>query len=392
MAEQTTNNAPSFAGTVVVGSQGRDLLDLALLLARSWKWLIFGPIVAGGLALGYGFLQPNVYTATAVLLPPQQQQSVAASALQSLGVLAGAVGGGSLKTPADEYVALLQSATLADRLVDRFKLMSVFEVVYRVDARKALAANTAITLGKKDGLISIAFTDRDPKRAADIANGYVDELRRLSNDLALTEAQTRRAFFEKQLQQVKAKLTEAQKLLQSSGISEGTLKAEPRSAAENFAKLQAQATAAEVRLQTLRGYMTEQAPEFRQAETNLMAIRAQLSHAQKGLDQAGDQYIDRYREYKYFEALFELFSRQYELAKVDESREGPLLQVLDTALPPEKKSGPKRTVNTIITAVLAEMALFIFVLLRNWYESKKSDPYNQQRLAELRRVLSSRAA
>lgn len=392
MGEQSKNNAPGLVDTAVGVTQGRDLLDLVLLLAKNWKLLIFGPVVAGSLALGYGFMKPNVYTATAVLLPPQQQQSVAASALQSLGALAGAVGGGALKTPADQYVALLQSATVADRLVDRFKLMSVFEVVYRVDARKALAANTAITVGKKDGLISIAFTDRDPQRAADVANGYVDQLRRLSNDLALSEAQTRRIFFQKQLQQVKAKLTEAQKLLQSSGISEGTLKAEPRIAAENFAKLQAQATAAEVRLKTLRGYMTEQAPEFQQAETNLMAIRAQLSHAQKGLDQAGDQYIDRYREYKYFETLFELFSRQYELAKVDESREGPLLQVLDTALPPEKKSGPKRMINAFVTAVLAGMALFIFVLLRSWYESKKNDPYNQQRLAELRRTLLSRGA
>ena len=140
------------------------------------------------------------------------------------------------------------------------------------------------------------------------------ELRRLTSELALTEAQQRRAFFEGELKQTQIKLTEAQQILQSSGFNPGALKAEPKAAAEGYATLKAQATAAEVKLQTMRRSLADSAPELQQQTTLLGALRAQLlklEGATSGAKNDSD-YISRYREYKYQETLFELFSKQFE--------------------------------------------------------------------------------
>ena len=195
--------------------EGIDLLDLALPLAEHWKLLVLGPVVAGLMALGITFLIPKTYSSRTVFLPPQQQQSAAASAIAQLGALSGLVGSAAgLKSPADQYVALLQSTTVADRLIDEFKLMQVYDEEFRFKAREELAKNVRVSLGKKDGLITIEVDDKDPQRAADIANRHVDGLRRLTSQLALTEAQQRRVFFEAQLTQTRDRLTQAQQALQ----------------------------------------------------------------------------------------------------------------------------------------------------------------------------------
>ncbi len=232
---------------------GIDLLDLALPLLQHWKLLAIAPLLAGTLALGITYLVKPTYTSRTVFLPPQQQQSAAASAIASLGALSSLAGAAAgIKSPADQYVALLQSTTVADRLIDEFKLMQVYDREYRFEARKELAENARVSLGKKDGLITVEVDDVDPQRAADIANRHVDELRRLSAQLALTEAQQRRVFFEAQLKKTRDELTAAQQALQASGFNPGALKAEPKAAAEGYARLKAEVTAAEVRLQTMR--------------------------------------------------------------------------------------------------------------------------------------------
>jgi uncharacterized protein involved in exopolysaccharide biosynthesis len=201
-----------------VDDEGLSLLDLALPLAQHWKLLLIGPLLAGLVALGSTYLMQPIYTSRTVFLPPQQQQSAAAAAVAQLGALSGLIGGAAgIKSPADQYVALLQSVTVADRLIDEFKLMQVYDSKYRVEARKELASNTRISLGKKDGLIAVEVDDNDPQRAAAIAARHVDELRRLTSELALTEAQQRRAFFEEQLKKTRDALTGAQLALQTSG-------------------------------------------------------------------------------------------------------------------------------------------------------------------------------
>lgn len=338
------------------------LLELFRVVASRWRSILVTSLSAGGLAFGATFLVAPVFTATTVFMPPQQAQSSAVTALASLGALGGlAAGAAGVRSPAEQYVALMQSVTVSDRVLDSFGLVSVYETKFRVDARRELAERVRISVGKRDGLISVEVDDTDPKRAADIANRYVDELRRMTGVLAVTEAQQRRMFFEEQLKLSRNRLDSAQQALQSSGFSAGALKAEPKSAAESYAKLKAELTSTEVKLQTLRSNLTENAPEVRQLRALASALRDQLARAGDGSQVAGGpDYIGRYREFKYQETLFELFARQYEQARVDESREGALVQVVDIAKAPERKSRPKRGLVAAGAAFLAAILLVAF--------------------------------
>jgi uncharacterized protein involved in exopolysaccharide biosynthesis len=368
---------------------GMDLLDVALPLAQHWKLLLLGPLLAALLALGLSYLIPVTYTSRTVFLPPQQQQSTAASALAQLGALSGLVGGATgIKSPADQYVALLQSATVADRLIDEFKLMQVYDVDMRFKAREALEKNVRITLGKKDGLISIEVDDRSPQRAADMANRHVEELRRLTSQLALTEAQQRRLFFKTQLAQTRDRLTQAQQALQASGFSQGALRADAKASAEGYARLRAEATAAEVRLSTLRRNLADNTPEVQQALSVLGSLRAQLGKLEDTTDvNGGPDYIGKFREFKYQETLFELFARQYELARVDESRESALIQVVDVAKPAEWKSRPKRALIAVASGIAALMLLTAFVVVRHAWRRAQQDPATAGKVEQLRTAL-----
>lgn len=372
-----------------VDDEGIDLLDLALPLLLHWKLLLVAPLLVGLAALGTTYLIAPTYTSRTVFLPPQQQQSAAASAIASLGALSGLAGAAAgVKSPADQYVALLQSTTIADRLVDKFKLMQVYGSKYRFEARKALANNTRISIGKKDGLITVEVDDVVPQRAADIANRHVDELRRLSAGLALTEAQQRRTFFGDQLKKTRDELIVAQQALQASGFNAGALKAEPRAAAESYARLKAEATAAEVRLQTLRRSLADNATEVQQAQTLLGALRSQLSKAEASTNKPGSaDYVSKYREFKYQETLFDLFSRQYEMARLDESRESALIQVVDVATPAEHKSKPKRAFIAKTTMLAALLTMTAFVLMRHFWRQSAARPENAIKLAQLRAAL-----
>ena len=365
---------------------GLSLLDLAIPLAQSWKLLVAGPVLVALAAYGITHLLPPTFTARTTLLPPQQQQSAAVSALASLGALSG-LAGIPTRTPGDQYVALLRSTTVVDRLIDEFKLITVYESKFRIDARKELAQNVRIDLGKKDGLITIEVDDETAERAAALANRHVDELRRLTSSLALTEAQQRRIFFEAQLQQTRKKLTEAQIDLQASGFNAGALRAEPKTAAEGYARLKAEVTGAEVRLQTLRRSLTDTAPEVQQQLTTLGALRGQLSQLEAtDTTSTSPGYITKYREFKYQESLFEVFSRQFEMARLDESREGTLVQIVDVAQPPERRSKPKRMLISLAAAVGSAFALIAFVLMRSAWRQARQQQDTASKLVQLRRA------
>ena len=365
-------NHPVIAGDMsgrTEGDQdGMSLAEMAYALRKQIVLITLGSMAAGLVGLGVATLIPPTFTATTTFLPPQQAQGNTASALASLGSLAGLAGGaGGISNPSERYVALMQSVTLSDRIVEQFKLMGVYDTKLRVDARKELASNVRIGLGKKEGLITLEVDDKSPQRAADIANRYVDELRRMTGTLTMTEAQQRRAFFERQLQQSRDRLIPAQLALQSSGFNAAALKAEPKAAAEAYAKLKAETTAADTRLQILRGTMAEGTTEVRQQQTALGALRQQLALAERASDSAGGaDYVGRYREFKYQETLFELYARQYEMARADESREGALIQVVDPATPPEKKSKPNRAMVALATSFGAMMILSTFAVMRHW--------------------------
>lgn len=363
------------------------LLEIGVILRQKLRLLIAGPILAGVAAYGLSFLLPPTYTATTTFLPPQQQGS-AAAALSSLGALAGLTGASSLKSPTEQYVALMESVSVSDRIIDHFQLMKVYGAEYRVDARKTLATKVDISIGKKDGLVSVAVQDEKPERAADIANAYIDELKLISSTLAVSEAQQRRVFFEAQLQSTKAKLTLAQRELEGAGYSERVLRAEPRAAAESYARLQAEITTTEVAIQTLRRSYNENSPELQQALTRLQALRAQLTRlensAQAPAEAVGKpDYIGAYREFKYQEALFELMSKQYELARVDESREGALIQVVDKAMAPERRTKPVRSLIALLSMLATAILLAAVILTKALAKLSKQDELLAKRTESL---------
>ena len=362
------------------------LLDLLQTIVDNLRLLVLGPLAVGIAALGISFLVPPTYTAKTQFLPPQQQQSAAAGLLQSLGNLGGLAGAAAgLKNPADQYVAYMKSNAVEDALIERFKLLERYDEEYKQDARKVLEKNARIASGK-DGLISVEFDDKDPKFAAEVANAYVEELRTVLGRLAVTEAQQRRLFFEKQLFKAKENLTASEQALKATGISDSVLKSNPATAVAGIAALKAQITAQEVKVGAMRGYLAETAPDFRQAMTELANLRAQLAKQDKADDGNGagqGDYISRYRDFKYHETLFELFAKQYELARVDEAREGAVIQVLDVAQPPEKKAKPKKALVAIIATLAAGFVLLLFVLVRQSLRHGAKDQETAGKLAQL---------
>lgn len=361
------------------------LLDILVVLSENARLLVFWPLAAGLLALGYAFMIPPSFTATTKILPPQQQQSTMAMLASQLGGLSGLSGaaGLNLKNPADLYVALIKSRSVADRIIDRFNLIELYEEEFRQDARRALENVTNVTSGK-DGLITIEAGDRDPKRAADMANAYVEELFRLHTGLALTEAQQRRLFFEKELRKAHEELKAAQLVLGKTGVGENLIKTSPEAVVAELARLKALVAAQQIKISTMRGFLTEQSPEFRQAQRELASLRTQLAQADRDEPAQGSErteYLNRYRDFKYHETLFELMAKQYEVARLDEAREGAVIQVVDQALPPERRSSPKRALIAILTTLMTGFILIFLVLVREGLRNAFSNPRSAGKLA-----------
>ena len=364
------------------------LLDLLQVVADNLRLLVLGPLVAGLLALGYSFTITPTFTATTKFMPPQQQQSGTAAMLAGLGALGGLAGAAGIKNPADQYVAFVKSRSVQDALVDRFGLTARYEAKFRDDARTSLDNSVQIGSGK-DGLITIDASDKDPAFAAQLANAHVEELGKLLSRLAVTEAQQRRLFFEKQLASAKDNLVKAERALKASGMNSNALKADPKAAVEGLARLKATIAAQEIKLGAMRGYLTESAPDFKQAQTELAAMRAQIVGAEKAESTANatgsdSDYIARYREFKYSETLFELFAKQFEIARVDESREGAVIQVIDQAIAPEHKSKPKKAQMTMLTTLVSGLALLLFVFIRQALRGASQSPESTEKLRRLR--------
>ena len=385
MSENASSNTQAGMSDIQDNDQ-ISLLDLLQVIVDNLRLLVLGPLVCGLAALGYSFTIPPTYTAKTQFLPPQQQQSSAASMLASLGALSGLAGSATgLKSPADQYIAFMKSVTLQDTLIERFKLMEKYEAKLKTDARMALTGSVRIASGK-DGLISVEVDDKDPKFAADLANAHVEELRNLLGKLAVTEAQQRRMFFEKQLQITKENFTKADLALKSSGINSSVLKTNPASAVEAVARLKAGISVQEVKLGTMRNYLTESSPDFKQALSELASLKSQLAKAEieEPASKDASDYVARYREFKYQETMFELFAKQFELAKVDESREGAVIQVLDIAEPPERKASPKKARMAVIATLASGFALLLFVFVRSALQNASQNEETKLKLSALR--------
>ncbi len=368
-----------------------DLLDILQVIAENLRLLILGPLAVGLAALGISFLITPTFTARTTFLPPQQQQSAAAGMLQSLGALSGIAGAAAgVKNPADQYVSFADSNSVKDALIDRFKLMERYEAEFRDDARKALSENARISAGRKDGLITIEVDDHDPKFAAELANAHIEELTKLLGRLAVTEAQERRVFFERELEKTKKGLVAAENALKATGVGESAVKTSPGASVGAVAALMAQVTAKEVQLSAMRGYLTDSAPDFKRAQAELAALRSQLARAEKDTGAHGGSdgdYVAKFRDFKFYETLFGLMMNQYEAARIDESREGAVIQVVDLALPPDRKSKPKKALIAVLVTLVSGFALLIFVFVRQVLRNGAQDPETARKLDNLQSAL-----
>jgi tyrosine-protein kinase Etk/Wzc len=393
--------APSPAETEV------SLLDVVALLVAHKRFI--ARFVLGGavLAIIVSFLLPVRYEAKIVLLPPQQNSSVASALLGQMGNI-GALGslaslaGGSLglKNPADMYVAFLTSRTVEDAVIWRFDLRREYREKRMSDARKVFERRTTVVAGAKDGLIRISIEDRDPKRAADLANGYVEEFRKLSASLAISEAARRRLFFGQQLDQAKNDLTASEEAMKKTQQTTGLLQIDSQAKAliEAAAILRGQVVAKQVQIEAMRSFAAEDNPELLLAKQQLAALQAQLdkvagSQTDVGSDinlskgrvtEAGLEYVRAYRDLKYHETVYELLAKEFEIAKLDEAREGSIIQVVDAAVPPDKRSFPPRLLIIIGTTVLSFFFAAFWIALRNNWDRAFELPRNRQRLEAIK--------
>jgi tyrosine-protein kinase Etk/Wzc len=384
-------------------------IDLLIVLARRRRFIALFTLIVAILTAAIVLMLPSRYTAVTVLMPPAQNSSVSTALmgqLSSAGGLASLAGSSiGLKNPSEMFVSLFRSRTVEQAMVQRFDLKRRYHAKKDSQALKAFEVHTSVDVGVKDGLLRVTAWDTDPNEASALANGYVDQFRHLSEHLAISEASQRRAFFEQQLLEAKGNLTTAEEALKHTEQSTGVLQidSQARSLIESAAMLRAQIGAKEVELQGIRTYATDNNPLVVQAEQELVALRSQLAGL-AGSDQdsgqglivpkgrvpeAGLEYLRRLRDVKYYETVSELIAKQYEIAKLDEAKQGATIQVVDPAVPPDSRSYPKRTLTVLLAAFAALLLSWAWVVFSNHLGAKTDDPEAQQRLQDLRRAWRS---
>jgi tyrosine-protein kinase Etk/Wzc len=385
------------------------VLDVLVILTARRRLILKAMAVCTGASLVLAFALPQRYTAKTTIMPPQQQNSSIATALTSqlsnLNGLASLAGGSlGLKTPNDMYVAMLHSQAVEDAMIDRYGLMKEYHCKYIAQARKVFERRFDVEGNGKDSLIHISVEDKDPERAAQMANDYVDQFRKLSQGLAITEAAQRRAFFETQLEQSKDKLADAEEALKQTEQSTGMLQldSQARALIESAAILRGQIEAKEVQIQMMRTYAGDQNANLIEAEQGLEGMRAQLAKLggaedddtagliqPKGvISQAGLEYVRRLRDVKYYETIFEILARQFELAKLDEAKEGAIIQTVDPAVVPDHRSFPPRLWIVIAGVFLGLLVGSFLALTMAGIERMQQDPEADAKLEFLRRSFS----
>jgi tyrosine-protein kinase Etk/Wzc len=352
---------------------------------------------------------PVRYTARVTLLPPQQNSSMAGMLSSQLGNIGGiaSLAGGSLglKNPNDMYVGMLKSETVEDAVIHRFGLMQEYKSKYLSDARKTFEGFATIDGNGKDGLIHISVEDRDPRRSAELANGYVEQFRSLSQNLAITEASQRRLFFEHEFATAKDNLADAEEALKKTEQTTGliALDSQARALIESAAAVRALITEKEVQIQGMQSYATGQNSQMVEAERELAGLRAQLaklggSEGETGelmvpkgrVPQASLEYVRKLRDVKYYETIYDLIAKQLEIAKLDEAKEGQIIQVVDPATVPERKSFPKRAIIVLVATVIGFFLSVFFILAKAALRHLENSPEVAEKLIYLRRLLRLR--
>ena len=339
-------------------------------------------LVIVGLGLADALLLPRRYVATTVILPPQQGGSAGAAMMAQLSSLSATTGVGAsalgIKNSNDLQVSLLKSRTVEEAMVERFHLQELYHAKRLSSARKRWEKKTFIDSGLKDGLIRLSVTDQDPRRAEEMANGWVEEYRRLSASLAVSEASGRRLFFERQLNDARENLTRAEEEMKQTEQRTGVIEMDGQAHAmiAAAAMLRAQVAAKQVEIQAMRQFAADENPDLERARQELSSLEGQLAAmdvahdrrsgdlvAPKGtVSQAGLEYARALREVKYRETVVSLLMRLQEVARVDEARQGAQAQVIDVAAIPDSPTSLFR-IWIVLGALLVSLPLALVLAL-----------------------------
>lgn len=400
-----------FDGTAISDASAEqeiDVVNVLILLLRGKKIILNFVLAGAAIAalLAYVVLRP-MYTAQAVFLPPQTAPgsgiSQLASQMGSLGAL-GALSG--LKSPSDIYLGILESRTVADDIIHKFDLQKVYGTGRLSDTVKKLKKRSNFASGKNT-LITIDVEDHDPARATAMADAYLDALQGQNGKLALTESSQRRLFFEQQLEREKNALADAEVQLKKTEEQTGLIApvGQAQVQIDSIAQVRAQISSREVQLKAMEQSATNQNPEVVRLQAQIVGLEQQLQkmESDSGVRRAGNvlpsastvpelalEYVRKQREVKYHETLFELIARQYEMARLDESREAPVLQVVDRAVVPDKRSGPPRTLILLAGCLLGALAGIAWLLLRAFFETLRQDPVRSMKFDGLLTAMSLR--
>ncbi|HEX8814535.1 MAG TPA: lipopolysaccharide biosynthesis protein [Terriglobales bacterium] len=369
----------------------------------------YGLIVAAVISL---LIRPK-YESVLRIMPPQKMGSMGglaamiASAGEEKGGAAGSAVGSMIsdamgvKSSGSLYMGVLRSASVQDAIIDKFNLKKVYGAVYQNDARDRLSESTDVSEDKKSGIISIVVTDTSPQRAQEIAAAYVSTLDTLMAQLDTSAAHRERVFLETRIAQVKTDLDKASQDLSDFSSKNATLdvKEQGKAMVEGAANLTGQLIAAESQLDGLRQIYTDNNVRIRTLQARVDLLRKKLSELRGNdpaaadtnrdagaepnknsngggdfgmsiseLPQVGVTYYDLYRRVKMQETVFEVLTKQFEIAKIEEAKELPTSKVLDPASFPERKASPKRRLITLggglLTALMAAAYLAFAPLMR----------------------------
>ena len=400
MGSPRESHAETDSGYIV---HERAMLNLLLILSRDKKRVLWGTLL--GLLLGtcLAFALRPTFTATATILPPQAPQSSLSSLMGQLGSLSALSGGGGagslLKNPADLYVGILQSRTIADQIIEEFHLRTEWHMERQDDVRKKLSTRVQFEAAK-DGMIVITAKDKDPQQASALANSFVEALNGINSRLAISEASQRRLFFDQQLAEEKSALATAEEDLKNTQQKTGLLSigGQAEQAIRSVAQTRAEIASKEVTLQSMRTYGTDSNPEIIQIQQQINTLRGQLTELENNQSKLapGDtqiaanqvpggslEYARKFREVKYHDTLLDLLSRQYEAARIDEAKSAPIIQVVDRAVPPDKKSGPPRLLIMLGMAITGFMAASGWLFWKHFIEQVQQKPDLAPALSEI---------
>ena len=346
------------------------LFNCFILIARRKRRVGSVAGVSFIVGLSIALLLPTKYTATTKILTPQQTPSSAALMMNQMTApgaasLAAAAGGLGFRNPNDIYIGMLTSRPVADSLIQKFGLIQVYKEANITESRRELASHTSVS-SEKSGFIAISVTEPNKQLAADLANAYTEQLRAMNKSLALTEASQRRLFYEEQLKHAREDLVEAEvdfrKIQERNGVVH--LDAQAKAMILNATTLRAEIAAKQVEVQTLRAYSTERNPGLQLAEGQLATMQAEATRLEQhgsasgasglGLQDvagAGVEFLRAEHNVQYRQTMLDLLLRQYDAARLDESKYPAVIQVVEPAVPPERKSSPHRVL--IVFAFLA---------------------------------------